>query len=99
MNQEREGANRRRPLGRASGLDSPGAYAPMARLATWLVLGLLALVALPVRATGSLNIEPITWNVIGLDSNNVNVGPNDFPVGARACRPYLTTWRGCRCCF
>src|SRR5258708_32698486 len=32
-----------------------------------------------------LSITPITWNVIGLDSNNVNVGPNNFPVGARVC--------------
>jgi hypothetical protein len=28
---------------------------------------------------------PLTWNVIGLDSNNVNVGPNVFLVGARVC--------------
>src|ERR1043166_9228220 len=27
----------------------------------------------------------ITWDVIGLDSNDVNVGPNRFPVGARIC--------------
>ena len=33
----------------------------------------------------NLTIIPITWNVIGLDSNNVNVGPNTFPVGARVC--------------
>ena len=31
------------------------------------------------------NHRPLIWNVIGLDSNNVNVGPNDFPVGARTC--------------
>jgi len=30
-------------------------------------------------------IRPVTWNVIGLDSNNVNVGPNRFPVGVRIC--------------
>ena len=39
------------------------------------------------QAATSLTITPITWNVIGLDSNNVNVGPNDFPVGARVCNP------------
>ena len=38
-----------------------------------------------VYAAASLSIEPITWNVIGLDSNNVTVGPNNFPVGARVC--------------
>ncbi|KAF0109496.1 MAG: hypothetical protein FD147_2230 [Chloroflexi bacterium] len=36
-----------------------------------------------VFAAPSLTITPLTWNVIGLDSNNVNVGPNTFPVGAR----------------
>jgi hypothetical protein len=36
-------------------------------------------------AGDGLAIEPITWNVIGLKSNNVAVGPNVFPVGARVC--------------
>ncbi len=36
-------------------------------------------------APGPLTITPLGWNVIGLDSNNVNVGPNRFPVGARVC--------------
>ncbi|HRQ23337.1 MAG TPA: hypothetical protein PLF42_07930, partial [Anaerolineales bacterium] len=36
-------------------------------------------------AAANLTITPITWNVIGLDSNNVNTGPNNFPVGARVC--------------
>lgn len=57
----------------------------MVRWAIWLVLGLLTLVALPARAATALTVTPITWNVIGLDSNNVSVGPNDFPVGARVC--------------
>jgi hypothetical protein len=39
----------------------------------------------PAFAAASLSISPLTWNVIGLDSNDVNVGPNDFPVGARVC--------------
>jgi mucin-19 len=39
----------------------------------------------PAFAAASLSITPITWNVIGLDSNNVNVGPNHFPVGVRVC--------------
>jgi 3D (Asp-Asp-Asp) domain-containing protein len=33
----------------------------------------------------SLTITPVTWNVVGLDSNNVAVGPNVFPLGARVC--------------
>jgi hypothetical protein len=38
-----------------------------------------------VSAAANLTIIPLTWNLIGLDSNNVNVGPNNFPVGARVC--------------
>src|SRR4026208_1629448 len=38
-----------------------------------------------VSAATTLSVTPLTWNVMGLDSNNVNVGPNDFPVGARVC--------------
>lgn len=32
-----------------------------------------------------LTVAPLTWNIIGLDSNDVNDGPNKFPVGARVC--------------
>ena len=38
-----------------------------------------------VRAAALLDIQPLTWNVIGLDSNDETVGPNRFPVGARVC--------------
>jgi hypothetical protein len=40
-------------------------------------------VELPAAAV--LTITANTWGVQGLDSNNVNVGPNVFPVGARVC--------------
>jgi hypothetical protein len=36
-------------------------------------------------APGPLTITPLGWDVVGLDSNNVNVGPNVYPVGARVC--------------
>lgn len=36
-------------------------------------------------AQATLTIEPITWNVVGLDSNNPTVGPYRFPIGARVC--------------
>jgi uncharacterized repeat protein (TIGR01451 family) len=36
-------------------------------------------------AYAALTITPTTWNVIGLDSNNVNAGPNTFQAGARVC--------------
>ena len=41
---------------------------------------------LPFSAIAALSITPLTWNVVGLDSNNVSVGPNLFPIGGR--RPY-----------
>ena len=55
------------------------------------VLGLLAGVALfcaafqprPVFAATNLTVTPITWNVIGLDSNNPTTGPHVLPEGAR----------------
>ncbi len=50
------------------------------------ILGLFLMGPLPAaRAAAVLDIQPITWNVIGLDSNNVNVGPNTFEIGARVC--------------
>src|SRR4051794_20320240 len=39
----------------------------------------------PAFAAASLSATPLTWNVIGLDNNDVNTGPNHFPVGARVC--------------
>jgi len=42
-------------------------------------------------AQAQLTIRPTTWNVIGLDSNNVNVGPNTFQSGARVCNAGGTT--------
>ena len=50
-----------------------------------LVINLGFLPQISVGASPLLTIEPITWNVIGLDSNNVSVGPNRFPIGARVC--------------
>ena len=50
-----------------------------------LLAGMILQPQFSVQAAAILTIEPLTWNVIGLDSNNVNVGPNHFPVGARVC--------------
>src|SRR4051794_4515739 len=41
--------------------------------------------------TPVLAITPISWNVVGLDSNNVNAGPNRFLVGARVTNNGNTT--------
>jgi hypothetical protein len=48
-----------------------------------------ALVAAPAGA--SLTVTPITWNIIGLDSNRPDAGPNRFPVGARVCTNAATS--------
>jgi hypothetical protein len=53
------------------------------------VLGLLtatAALSVSASATAGLTVTPITWNVIGLDSNKpVTSGPDTFPVGTRVC--------------
>jgi uncharacterized repeat protein (TIGR01451 family) len=36
-------------------------------------------------AFAGLTLEPTTWNVVGLDSNNTSVGPATFPIGGRVC--------------
>ncbi len=33
----------------------------------------------------SITATPLTWNIVGLDSNNPATGPNRFPVGTRIC--------------
>ncbi|MFN2274296.1 MAG: sortase domain-bontaining protein [Anaerolineales bacterium] len=58
-------------------------------LAVAATLPLIALASLLMTSTAAgapvLSISPITWNVIGLDSNDVSAGPNNFPVGVRVC--------------
>lgn len=39
----------------------------------------------PAAAAPLLTIERVTYNVIGLDSNDVTTGPNTFPLGVRVC--------------
>lgn len=54
---------------------------------------LLALVLVPQiksEASPVITIEPITWNVIGLDSQNVNNGINQTSIGARICNTGTT---------
>ncbi len=36
-------------------------------------------------AYAGLTITPVSWNVIGLDSNNTSVGPDTYQIGARVC--------------
>lgn len=53
------------------------------------VLTLLAVPAVPAHA--ALTVTPITWNILGLDSNSPATGPHLFPVGARVCSDVATT--------
>lgn len=56
------------------------------------LLGLFAGILLtPAFAYAALTATPLTWNVIGLDSNSPTTGPNHFPVGARVCSDANTT--------
>jgi uncharacterized repeat protein (TIGR01451 family) len=45
----------------------------------------LVVTAPPAAAAPALTLRPLTWNVIGLDSNRPGTGPDTFPVGARIC--------------
>ena len=57
-------------------------------LALLLITILLASVFKPqtnASAAAVLTVSPLTLNIVGLDSNNVNLGPNNFPVGGRVC--------------
>lgn len=47
--------------------------------------------AIPVQAAVTLTVTPLTWNIIGLDSNDPLSGPQYFPVGARVCSSVATT--------
>ncbi|MGD9583529.1 MAG: C25 family cysteine peptidase [Lysobacterales bacterium] len=68
---------------------------PQAALALFALLGGL----FAGNVSAALSIQPIAWNIIGLDSNNVTVGPNRFPGAARVCTdaapsngPITVTW-------
>ena len=50
-----------------------------------MALTLVTVPSRPATAAPVLTIEPLTWNVIGLDSNAPASGPDLFPVGARVC--------------
>ncbi len=52
-----------------------------------LLLGFLS----PALSYAALTVTPLTWNVIGLDSNDPATGPQYFPVGARVCSSSNTT--------
>lgn len=45
----------------------------------------------PRDARAELSVTPITWNIVGLDSNSPATGPRRFPVGARVCSDVATS--------
>ena len=51
---------------------------------------LAAFAAGSARAAATLTVTRITWDVVGLDSNKVTDGPNEFPVGMRVCNSGAT---------
>lgn len=50
-----------------------------------LFLALFVAVCAVPSAYAGLTIAPVTWNVVGLDSNKVTLGPDTFQIGARVC--------------
>jgi LPXTG-motif cell wall-anchored protein len=56
-----------------------------AAVALVLVAGGLVFWSTQASASAALTVTPLTFNVVGLDSNNVNAGPNTFPIGGRVC--------------
>ncbi|MGH7488440.1 MAG: hypothetical protein ACREMY_23005, partial [bacterium] len=52
------------------------------------VFAFLFAAVIPAHAT--LTVTPLTWNVVGLDSNSPTSGPKFFPVGARVCSTVAT---------
>ncbi|HSJ74625.1 MAG TPA: hypothetical protein VK899_00275, partial [Gemmatimonadales bacterium] len=61
------------------------------RLVISLVFAFVLLVPVTAQATLSMAPPPLTWNIIGLDSNDPANGPNKFPVGTRVCSDVATT--------
>ena len=61
---------------------------PVLRWIGAVAAALVSVVVLPptaAYAAAALTVSPLTWDVIGLDSNDVTTGPARFPVAARVC--------------
>jgi len=56
-----------------------------------LIAGLFLSVSAHAATTLSFGPTPISWNVVGLDSNSPTSGPRFFPLGARVCSSVATT--------
>ena len=98
LTQKKPGGNS--DAGPLTGLRPTGARPPR-RLISVLrpLLGLVVLTAPAALAAPVLSISPITWNIIGLDSNKQTDGPNQYPVGARVCNTGDVTATGVTATF
>src|SRR5687767_13499276 len=56
-----------------------------------IAFALFGLLLGPAVAQAALTVTPITWDIIGLDSNSPASGPQHFPVGARVCSNVATS--------
>jgi LPXTG-site transpeptidase (sortase) family protein len=54
-------------------------------LAVFFLIGIFWTPSVAHAAAPDFTITPITWNVVGLDAEDVSQGPNTFPVGVRVC--------------
>ena len=63
-------------------------------LGVGLLVALLPAAAVVARrmsgTSASLTVTPITWSVVGLDSNAPAAGPKNFPIGMRVCSALAT---------
>jgi len=61
-------------------------FAPLAFVNLKLVIFAALLVGLwSIPAYAAVTITPTSWNVVGLDSNDPNSGPDTYQIGARIC--------------
>src|SRR4051812_7416496 len=77
-----------RELARA---DAPLTWPASSGAARLLLLALFVCVAGAQEARAQLTIKTVTWDIIGLDSNNPSAGPNSFQAGSRVCNTGGTT--------
>jgi uncharacterized repeat protein (TIGR01451 family) len=66
---------------------------PRLRRLALVIVTVSLFLSLPAMAVTTLSIAPppVSWNVIGLDSNTPATGPHLFPVGTRICSSAATT--------
>src|ERR1019366_982623 len=66
---------------------------PRLRRLALVIVTVSLFLSLPAIAATTLSIPPapVSWNIIGLDSNSPATGPHLFPVGTRVCSSVATT--------